>query len=346
MSSLTKRERVHRAMHFKSVDKVPVRYYYCPVGYYEHGDKLNDLYATLPGDFQPFERLPVVGPEVNDYDNSGSYHAFRTDEWGVVWEYRIFGVAGIPSKRPISDPEEAENYQTPPLAICDGPEFERFAQEIRIKKEQDYPIMLSCGNLFERMISLYGDENVLCDIALGESGIHKLADRIVEYDEALLKQAVKAGADIISFGDDYGTERSLLMSPDMWRSFFKPRLKRLFQSAVDHGLDIHFHSCGQISDILPDLKDIGVTSIWPQLPLFDMETFAKRCRELELAVEIHTDRANTMTYGTPAQVRDLVHREFETFKMMDGGAWFYIEADNGFPFANLEALVQTIAEYR
>jgi len=77
-----------------------------------------------------------------------------------------------------------------------------------------------------------------------------------------------------------------------------------------------------------------------------METLAKRCRELELAVEIHTDRANIMTYGTPAQVRDLVYREFETFKMMDGGAWFYIEADNGFPYANLEALVQTIAELR
>jgi len=288
----------------------------------------------------------VIGPEPNDYDADGSFHAFRKDDWGVIWEYRIFGITGIPYKHPINSPEEAEIYQTPPLATCFGPSFEELKKSIQQEKENDYPVMKVCGNLLEKMLALYGDENVLCDIAMDEAGINKLADRIIEYDEAILQQSIKAGADIICFGDDYGTERSLLMSPETWRRFFKPRLKKLFSSAVDANIDIHFHSCGQIFEILPDLKDIGVTSIWPQLPAYNMETLAKRCRELELAVEIHTDRANTMTYGTPAQVRDLVHREFETFKMMDGGAWFYIEADNGFPYANLEALVQTIAEYR
>ena len=45
-------------------------------------------------------------------------------------------------------------------------------------------------------------------------------------------------------------------------------------------------------------------------------------------------------------VRELVLREFEMFKMMDGGSWFYVEADNGFPFENLRALVETIAQWR
>ena len=44
------RERVRRAMHYQSVDKAPLQYYYCPVGYYEHGEKLNDLYERVPGD--------------------------------------------------------------------------------------------------------------------------------------------------------------------------------------------------------------------------------------------------------------------------------------------------------
>jgi hypothetical protein len=51
-----------------------------------------------------------------------------------------------------------------------------------------------------------------------------------------------------------------------------------------------------------------------------------------------------MTYGPLLDVRDLVLREYETFKLRDGGGWFYIEADNGFPFANLESLVTTIKE--
>ena len=346
MSEMSRRERVHRAMHCQPVDKVPLRYYYCPVGYYEHGDKLNDLYAAHPGDFEPFRRIPAPAPAPEDYDSDGSFHSFKKDDWGVTWEYRIFGITGIPHIHPIKTPEEAETYQTPALLPCEGQAYDAFARSIQKSREQDYPAMVGCGNLFEKMIALYGEENVLCDIAMNETGINKLADHIIEYNEALVKRAVKAGADIISFGDDYGTERSLIMSPETWRRFIKPRLKRLFRPAADAGIDIHFHSCGQISPIIPDLQEIGVTSIWPQIPAYNMEELATRCRELGLAVEVHTDRANTMTYGTPEQVRELVKREFDTFKMMDGGAWFYVEADNGFPFANLEALVETIAQYR
>ena len=77
-----------------------------------------------------------------------------------------------------------------------------------------------------------------------------------------------------------------------------------------------------------------------------MKALADRCRELGLAVEIHTDRARTMTFGTPDQVRELVKREYDTFRMDQGGAWFYVEADNGFPFENIQALVETIALWR
>lgn len=130
--------------------------------------------------------------------------------------------------------------------------------------------MIPCGGLFERMLSLYGDENVLCDIVMNEAGINLLAD----------------------------------------------------------------------------LKEIGVISVWPQLSAYNMKDLADLCRNLELAVEVHTDRARTMTYGTPDQVRELVKREYDTFRMHESGSWFYIEADNGFPFANLEALVETIREIR
>ncbi len=343
---MTNRERVKRAMHYKSVDKVPVRFYYTPVGYYEHGDKLNDLYSTLQGEFGPFQRIPVPKIPAEHFDSEGKYHAFLTDAWGTKWEYRIFGVAGIPTQRPLSDPSDLDAYVLPKAAPTTGEEFEKFKQAVAAHKDSDYYYMAGCGDLFERMIALYGDENVLCDIALEEPEIARLADRIIEFDAAYVERAVKAGADAITFGDDYGTERALLMSPASWRAFFKPRLKELFAPAVKAGLDVHFHSCGQISDILEDMAEIGVTSIWPQIPAYNMKDLAARCKSLGLAVEVHTDRANTMTFGTPQQVKDLVAREFETFRMQDGGAWFYVEADNGFPYENLVALVEAIKQYR
>jgi uroporphyrinogen decarboxylase len=330
---MTSRQRVHAAMHYIPPDRVPVQFYYCPVGYYEHGDKLNTLYSTLEGDFAPFTYVtpPVIPPQ--DMIN-GEYHAFRRDAWGTLWEYRIYGVAGIPCEFPLADERKIDSFTTPPVPAPGAFPDDGFYHQY------------GAGSLFERMIELRPEADVLCDMAMGEDHIHRLADKITEYNTALVENAVSLGADGIAFGDDYGTERAMIMSPALFRSFILPRLRDTFEPARKAGLDIHFHSCGYIWDILPDLAGIGVTSIWPQLPAYDMAALAAYCRSLGLAVAIHTDRARTMTAGTPGEVRDLVLREYETFRMHEGGSWFYIEADNGFPFENIEALVNTVKMLR
>ena len=339
---MTRRERVKAAMRFQAVDKVPLQYLYTPVGFYEHGDKLNRLYESLPGDFGPFSNTPVPVLPASDFDADGQYHTLTRDEWGTVWERRIFGIAGLPAEYPLKDPEDIFKYIFPPHPFFD----EKEARE-RVRGHQtEYYCLMNGGSLFERMRALRPEEDVLCGMALSEPQINVLADRIIEYHMEDVRRAIASGADGISFGDDYGTERGMLMNPGLWRSFFKPRLRELFRPAVDAGLDIVFHSCGMVMPILPDLREIGVTAIWPQLPAYNMLELAKVCRDLSLAVAIHTDRANVMTFGTPGQVRALVEEEFETFRMMDGGSWFYVETDNGFPFQNIEALVNTIAQWR
>jgi hypothetical protein len=342
---MTGRQRVKAAMRYQPVDKVPLQYYYAPVGYHEHGEKLNDLFATLPGDFEPFARkpIPVIPPE--DYDADGSYHAFRRDEWGTLWEYRIFGIWGMPREYPLKDISLLRDYCFPDPPAHTGPELEALKAQVVEHQRQHY-CSLGAGSLIERLKMLRPDEDVLCDIALDTPEINELADRIMEYNAHFVANAIAAGADSIHVGDDYGTERDMLMSPRLWRSFFKPRWKALFQPAVDAGLDVIFHSCGKIMPILEDIREVGATGIWPQLPAYNMQELAGHCRALGLAVAVHTDRANTMTTGTPRQVRDLVEREFEVFRMREGGSWFYVEADNGFPFRNIEALVNAIAQWR
>ena len=342
---MTSAQRVKAAMHYRPVDKVPLQYYYAPVGYYEHGEKLNDLYATLPGDFEPFsgKPIPVIPPE--DYDPDGSYHSFRRDEWDTLWEYRIFGVWGIPREYPLRDMSLLPEYRIPAPPAHEGLEFEALRAQVAGHQRQYY-CSLHAGSLFERLKMLRPDEDVLCDIAMDTPEINELADRIVAYNAHFVANAIACGADSINVGDDYGSEREMLISPQLWRSFFKPRWKELFQPAVDAGLDIIFHSCGKIMPILKDIREVGATAIWPQLPAYNMQELADYCRSLGLAVAVHTDRANTMTFGTPQQVRDLVEREFDVFRMLEGGSWFYVEADNGFPFANIKALVHAIAQRR
>ncbi len=339
------RQRVKNALDFKKVDKVPLEYYYTPVGYYEHGEKLNDLFASLPGDFQAFERKPIPIITKEQTDKDGNYHEFKQDPWQTVWEYRIYGIAGIPKKYPLEDLSQVYNYKAPDIPLIGTADFFETKKAFD-KHKENYYLTKSAGSLLERMIALSPDENIYCELIEGSKEINVLADLITENISKRVEYLLALDVDGISFGDDYGSESTLLLSPELWRSFFKPRWKYLFDPILKAGKYIHFHSCGYVLPILEDLRELGISSIWPQLPAYNMEAFAKYCKSIGLAVVIHTDRANTMTFGSPQDVKDLVKREYEVFDMHQGGSWFYVEADNGFPFENLEALVEAISKYR
>ncbi|MFR1358517.1 MAG: uroporphyrinogen decarboxylase family protein [Ruthenibacterium lactatiformans] len=169
---------------------------------------------------------------------------------------------------------------------------------------------------------------VLMDVYDNEREINRLADMLVEYELEELRLMCAAGVDAVQFGDDFGTARAMLFSPEVWRSFFKPRYRRLVQFAREQGKAVFFHSCGYAAPILEDLREIGVNAVWPQLTAYDMEELAARLRRLGLASR-YVDRANVMTHGTPADVTRPCMRQ-QGVDVMNGGAYFYVETDNGF----------------
>ena len=78
----------------------------------------------------------------------------------------------------------------------------------------------------------------------------------------------------------------------------------------------------------------------------NLSELADRCRDLELAVELHPDRGDLMQKGKPEDVRRYVHKLVEAFDTLSGGSWLYIEIDPGFPWANVEALFETAMDLR
>lgn len=340
------RERVLGAMDFRPPDIIPLQISPAPSGLYEHGQKLLDLIKECGHDFGDLSqtKLPEPpGPE--DFDPDGRYHAFRTDEWGTTWEYRIFGIWGHPVAWPLNDLSNLDNYKAPSLPSTDGPEFEAAKTAAGIHK-QKYFLFGGGGAFFETLRWVRRFEYILMDIEDDTPEINRIADIILEYDQGHVSRSLALDVDGVAFGDDLGTQNALMISPAAFRRFFKPRYKELFEPIVRAGKHICFHSCGQIFSILEDLRDIGVDSIWPQLPIYDLPELAKRCRELGISVQLHPDRGDLMQRGTPEQVRTYVYKLIETFRTADGGSWLYIEIDPGFPYANVEALFKTAMELR
>jgi len=212
-----------------------------------------------------------------------------------------------------------------------------------IERKKDYFAFGHGGGLLERLWLLRGFESAMMDLHDDTPEINTLLDRLTEYFRGQVEAAVSAGVDGISMGDDYGTQQGLMFSKDVFRHAIKPRLARILEPARKAGLHIHFHSCGYVLDLFDEFKELGIGSLWPQLPLYDLHELKRALDTYGFSIAIHTDRANIMTIGCPGDVREAVLLENEIFKPKDGGAWFYVEPDTGFPYENIEALVTAIS---
>lgn len=339
------RDRVLAALEFRPPDIVPIEYASSPAGLHEHGQALKDLWARFPQDFGDLSGVPVLHPEPRWVDADGRYCELRRDEWGVLWEHRIFGVAGHPVERPLDDWAALDGYEPPPAPACHGAGIER--ERTRAERHMGRHFLKSGWiSIIEVMHAVRRFEDVLMDVSAGGTEINRLADMIVERQAGVVRYLLARGVDGVQFADDYGTQTGLLVSPETWRRFFLPRWKRLIAPVRAAGKKVFFHSCGNVRDLLEDFAEMGVDAVWPQLPLYDEASLAARCRELGLAVVLHPDRGDLMVRARPEDVRAAVRRLADAFAVGEGGMWFYVEIDHGFPSANVRALIETIAELR
>jgi len=333
------------ALAFQPVDIVPLEIHPSQAGLFEHGQKLLDLMRACGHDFddQSGLALPSVPPE--DFDADGRYHKIVTDAWGTTWEYRIFGVWGYRMRYPLADISRLPWYRPPEVRLIEDEELKQ-VQAAGAALRQRYFHRGGGVSLFETMQSLRPFEDVLIDINRNTPEINRLADRLVEYYAVIVANALAAGVDAVTVGDDFGTQQAMMISPAAWRRFFKPRYQALLDPVQRAGKLIFFHSCGQIDPILEDLRAVGFNAIWPQLPLFDHRALARRCRDLGLCVQLHPDRGSLMQTASPQQVRDYVLRLVDEFDCLSGGSWLYLEVDPGFPWENVQALFKTAMELR
>lgn len=342
---MTNRERILAMFNYQKVDKPVLDYSITQCGLYEHGDKLVDLFKRCPDDFAVTPNFTLTPPNDDDFDENGNYHSFETDKWGTVWEKRIFGIMGHPYSQPLKDMSNIKNFKLPPT-LWELYDLDDYSKKVENKKLSGLFVPSGHVSLFEVLHSVRPFEDVLMDIYDDTPKINALMDMLCDYYMKNIDFSIKAKVDSFSFGDDFGMNDRLILSADKWRDFFKPRYEKLMKPLKENGIKITFHSCGNIKDIIPDLAQIGVNAIWPQLSCYSKQELADLCRRLNLAIMLHIDRAGIMTKGTPSQVKKEFNELINVFNPINGGAWLYVEIDNGFPFENIKQLMNCIYDLR
>jgi len=139
----------------------------------------------------------------------------------------------------------------------------------------------------------------------------------------------------------------MLISPDTWRRFFKPRMATFISTLkrVNPGVKVAYHSDGAIQPIIPDLIEIGLDVLNPIQPRsMNPETLKKEYGQ-HLCFWGSIDEQHTLPFGTPAEVKEEVMTRLKTLGKGGGlilGPTHHVQLDT--PLDNFWAMVDTITQ--
>lgn len=264
------------------------------------------------------------------------------DVFGVGWDI-VRSEGYLPVEHPIDDWSKMENYCFPDP---NSPVLYRDAQSIR-RAEKEEMFILGCQGwvLLERAWLLRGFENFMIDLIDNTRKVERLLDEITEYQMEVSRNLIRLGVDGIYTGDDYGSQRGLLIARRIWQTLIKPRLAKIWKVAKDEGLPIFHHSCGNVIEIIEDMVEIGLDVLLPVQPqAMDIRLLQERFGDrLSFMGGISTQR--TLPFGTPEEVKQEVKNCVEILGRRGG----YIiaashEISSDCPLKNLRAFLETICE--
>ena len=197
--------------------------------------------------------------------NEFGMHMKPTDLYVEVVRCPLAGVSGT---------AEVESYRFP-APYAPG-RFDDANRDIE-KFGKDFYLIGDCElSIFELAWHLTGMQEYLIAMAMEEEWVSVLNDRVEEWTLGLATQLVKSGVDAIWFGEDLGTQTSMLISPDNWRELFKPRYARMIAQlkSINPELSIIMHSDGAVAPLIDDFIEIGVgiyNPVQPNVPGSDPE---------------------------------------------------------------------------
>ena len=200
--------------------------------------------------------------------------------------------------------------------------------------------------LFERSYLLLGMEAALAAYVQNPGLIADLLGAIADYKIALIARFYEvAGLDILWYGDDWGTQQNLFMSPSIWRRTVKPHTQRIYDCARQRGILVNQHSCGQIEAIFGDMVAMGADLWNPCQPCNNLARLKRQYGDrITFCGGIDSQFVLARPDATPDDVRAEVRRRID--EMAAGGG--YIAApSHSVPYAPelLYAMTDEIAGY-
>ena len=352
--SMTSRERVLTTIAQQEPDRVPINYSANPgidrrlkahFGLAE--DDGEGLRQALGVDFRGVG-APYVGPELHE-----PVPERRIDVWGIhtrrvehesggYWDFCDF---------PLKDADE-ETVANWPMPNPD--DFDYSGVEAGCDRWRGYAVSAGgagTGDMINSAGMIRGMEQVLVDLYTDDPAGLMLIDRRLEVLLEVTRRTIEAAhgkVDVMWMGEDLGTQRTPMMSLDLYRKHVRPRHQKFVDLAKSYDLPVIIHTCGSSSWAYEDFVEMGfdgVDTLQPEAtnmsPRYLKEHFGGR-----LAFHGCISTAGPVAYGT---VDDVVQDVRDTLSiLMPGGGYFLAPShqlqDNS-PTENVVAMYEAAHTY-
>ena len=250
-----------------------------------------------------------------------------------------------PSLLDMTPLEAARRFKPPDPTI--GANLKPLFEEIeKYKSEGIYAAPSGYFGIWERCNGMLGlPENVMYMAAEPEITL-EMFERITEYKIRLARELLKLDLPLYHHGDDLGFQTSTFFSEAMFKDLLLPYLRRLFKVYKDAGKKIAYHSCGNITKMIPHLIDAGVDVLEPVQPCMDLK-YLKDAFGDSLIFWGGIDTQSVLPHGSPEEVREHTRQVIRTLGRGGGliiGPSQEIMSD--IPIRNIVAMVETIRAER
>ena len=348
---MNSRERVLAAVNHEMPDRVPIDVTMTPPFEAAITERLD---GTDPWDHFDIDVRRVRPSPTRRQTDFGAYlgdlpPGITIDEWGmgqISHGFMHYTDYAHPMAA-FASPAEVEEYPFPDLDA--GYRYENLPAEVSALHDRGLAVVGSCAcTIFERSWYLRGMERMMIDMSVAPDFAEALFDRVAGISQEVARRLALAGVDVLELGDDIGTQHRMMMSPGMWRRWFKPRMARIIEAAKDAKLDLRvlYHSDGYVEPVIKELIEIGVDILNPVQPeCMDPAGIRGRFgRRLAQWGTIGTQ--TTFPFGTPEQMRATVRERIATAGP-DGLVLAPTHAlQPDVPYENFIAFLDAAREYR
>jgi uroporphyrinogen decarboxylase len=271
----TPREIVQRCLRFQHPERLPRELWALPWAETRYPAALAEMRRRFPSDVGWSAHVYRNSPKVKgDAMSVGEY----VDEWGCTFTNNQAGVIGEIKTPIIADIADWKSVAPPYDTLPADPSAARDQVNRACAASPFFIRAGCCPRPCERYQFLRGSENALADVMTPEDGGGDLLRKIHEFFVKEVEFWASTDVDSIMFMDDWGSQRQLLIRPQLWRTLFKPLYKDYCDIAHAHGKAVFMHSDGHIAAIMEDLVEIGVDAVNSQLFCMDMADLAKRVK--------------------------------------------------------------------